>query len=294
MTSPALSDAVKGALWMLLASFSYVASATMTHNLAGAYSSFQLAFLRCAVGVVVLTPVVLRGGVSQLRTSIFPLHCLRTVFTYIAILLWFYAATVVPVGDFFALQFTNPIFTLAMAAVFLRERVDAKSWLAALAGFAGIFVILRPGIIPVGIGALAVLATAVAYASVNTVIKVMSRTDTPAVMSFYVNLLILPLSLVPTFFVWQTPPWEDLPILAGIALFATLAQYSVASSISLADAGVVQPMNFMRLPIAAIFGFYFFSQFPDFWTWLGALIIFGAAWYAVQHGATIRKQGGGP
>jgi drug/metabolite transporter (DMT)-like permease len=119
-----------------------------------------------------MTPVVLRGGIAQLRTTVLPLHGLRTVLTYIAILLWFLAATEMPVGDFFALQFTNPLFTIACAVLFLRERVDAKSWVAALIGFAGVLLILRPGTIPVTLGALAALGSAAAYAAVNTTIKV--------------------------------------------------------------------------------------------------------------------------
>lgn len=279
----ALPDAVKGALWMLLASFSYVASATLTRQLAGTYPVFELAFFRCAVGVAVLTPLVLRGGTAQLRTRVFPLHCLRTVLTYSAILLWFYAAEHVPVGDFFAIQFATPLFTIAAAAVLLREKVGLKSWAAAFVGFLGVMIIIRPGLTVVTLGVAAALATAVAYALVNTAIKVMSRHDSPAVMSFYANLLILPVSLVPALFAWKTPLAADLPTLLGVALFATLAQYSVACSISLADARVVQPVNFLRLPIAAALGFLVFGEFPDLWTWVGAVVIFFAAWYAVTH-----------
>ncbi len=69
-----------------------------------------------------------------------------------------------------------------------------------------------------------------------------------------------------------------------------MAQLCVANSISLADARVVQPMNILRLPMAALFGFLVFSEIPDLWTWIGAVTIFGAAWYAVQHGAAARKK----
>jgi drug/metabolite transporter (DMT)-like permease len=278
-----MSDAVKGAIWMLFASLFYVSSATLTRYLDGSYDTFQLAFLRCVVGVCVLTPIVLRGGLAQLKTKIIHIHGVRMVVTYIAILFWFYAAETVPVGDFFAIQFATPLFTIGAAALMLRERVTLKSWLAALVGFGGVLIIVRPGYIPMSIGILAALATALSYALVNTLIKVASRYDSPPVMTFYVNLLILPLSAIPAYFVWKNPEWVDAPTLLGVALFATMAQFCVANAISLADARVVQPMNFLRMPIAALFGFLVFSEFPDSWTWVGALIIFGAAWYAVQH-----------
>lgn len=290
MTGSGASDAIKGAIWMLFASFFYVASATLTRYLDGSYDTFQLAFLRCAVGVCVLTPIVLRSGVAQLRTKIIHIHALRMVVTYIAILFWFYAAETVPVGDFFAIQFATPLFTIAAAALLLREHVSLKSWLAALVGFGGVMIIVRPGYIPLSVGVLAALATALSYALVNTLIKVASRYDSPTVMTFYVNLLILPVSAIPAYFVWKTPVLADLPILLGIALFATMAQFCVASGISLADARVVQPMNFLRMPMAALAGLIVFSEFPDQWTWFGALIIFGAAWYAVRHARAPKKE----
>ncbi len=284
MTESAYSDSIKGAMWMLAASLCYVLSATLTRYLAGSYPVYELTFLRCVVGVMVLTPLVLRGGLGQLKTAVFPLHCLRTVITYVAILLWFYATTEVQVADFFAFQFVTPLFTIAVAAILLREQVGAKSWLAALIGFAGVMVIIRPGYIPISLGVLAALGTAAAYAFVNTCIKVLSRHDSPTVMTFYVNVLILPLSAIPAYLTWKTPVAEDWPVLIGVALFATMAQFCVASSISLADARIVQPMNFLRMPIAAAVGFMVFGEFPDLWTWFGAVIIFGAAWYAVQQG----------
>jgi drug/metabolite transporter (DMT)-like permease len=289
VTGPGYSDAVKGAIWMLFASFFYVASATLTRYLDGSYDTFQLAFLRCAVAVCILTPIVLRSGVAQLKTRIIHIHVLRMVVTYIAILFWFYAAETVPVGDFFAVQFATPLFTIGAAALLLREHVSLKSWLAALIGFGGVIIIVRPGYIPLSVGVLAAIATALSYALVNTLIKVASRHDSPTVMTFYVNFLILPVSAIPAFFVWKMPVLADVPILLGVALFATMAQFCVANGISLADARVVQPMNFMRMPIAALLGYIVFSEFPDLWTWVGALIIFGAAWYAVQQGKIPKK-----
>ena len=290
MTSSGQSDAVKGAIWMLFASFFYVASATLTRYLDGSYDTFQLAFLRCAVGVCVLTPIVLPSGVAQLKTRIIHIHALRMVVTYIAILFWFYAAETVPVGDFFAIQFATPLFTIGAAALLLREHVSLKSWLAAMVGFCGVMIIVRPGYIPITVGVLGAIATALSYALVNTLIKVASRYDSPTVMTFYVNVLILPVSAIPAYFVWRTPVWEDVPALLAVALFATMAQFCVANAISLADARVVQPMNFMRMPMAALAGLIVFSEFPDLWTWVGALIIFGAAWYAVQHARTPKKE----
>ncbi len=279
-----LSPPVRGALWMLMASFCYVSSATLTRELAGAYPVFELALFRCAIGVCILAPMVLQGGIGKLKTRIFPLHCVRTVVTYSAILLWFYGTEHVPVADFFAIQFITPIFTIGCAVLMLRERVGVKSWIAAVIGFTGVLIIIRPGLIDITWGIGAAVTTAASYALINTLIKIMSRHDSPVVISFYANFLVLPVSLIPAILTWKTPAMEDLPALLGVALFSTMAQLCVAFSISLADARVVQPMNFMRMPIAAALGYFAFNEFPDLWTWVGAVVIFGAGWYAVQQG----------
>ena len=138
-----------------------------------------------------------------------------------------------------------------------------------------------PGAGEVSLGALAVLASTVGYAGVNTIIKVLSRTDSSVVIVFYVNLLMVPLSLPMAVVEWRTPGLNDALLIGGIAVFSTVAFLAVARAISVADARVVQPINFVRMPIAVVFGFVFFSEFPDLWTWVGAFIIFSGAYYVV-------------
>ncbi len=138
-----------------------------------------------------------------------------------------------------------------------------------------------PGAIEVSLGALAALASTVGYAGVNTIIKVLSRTDSSVVIVFYVNLLMVPLSLPMAVVEWRTPGLSDALPIVGMAVFSTVAFLAVARAISVADARVVQPINFVRMPIAVVFGFVFFSEFPDLWTWVGAFIIFSGAYYVV-------------
>ena len=277
----AVPPPARAALWMLGAGISYVVSAALTRHLAGAYSVFELAFLRCAIGLVFLLPMMMRIGLANMKTEQLGLHFVRTILTYVAIVLWFYAVTVVPVSDFFALQFTNPLFTIALAVVFLREKAGLKCWVATFIGFAGVLIILRPGFIEVSLGGLAALATSACYGGVNTVVKILSRKDTATVIVIYVNLMIMPLALVPALFDWRTPSLADTPVIIAIAVSSTLAQLCVARSIAGADARVVQPVNFLRLPMAAVVGYIFFGELSDKWTWIGAVIIFASAWYIV-------------
>ena len=266
---------------MLFAAVCYVASATLARHLGDSYSVFEMTFIRAVIAVALIAPLLVRSGKRVFYTRHIGLHVVVGLLAYLAILFWFYAATRMPVADFFALQFATPFFTLALALLVLRERVAGANWIATLVGFAGVLVILRPGAIEVSLAALAALASTVGYASVNTIIKVLSRTDSTVVIVFYVNLLMVPLSLPMAVVEWRTPGLGDALLLGGMAVFSTVAFLAVARAISVADARVVQPINFLRMPIAALFGFVFFREFPDLWTWVGAFIIFSGAYYVV-------------
>ncbi len=272
---------LRGALWMVFASFCYVTSATLARHLGTSYSVFELTFIRAVVAVTLLAPMVARAGRTAFHTRRIGLHVLSGLFTYVAILCWFYAATRMPVAEFFALQFTTPLFTIALAMVVLRQSVGAKNWLATFIGFAGVLVILRPGIIEVTLGALAALISSAGYASVNTTIKATSRTDSSTAIAFYVNLLMVPLSLPMAVYDWRMPGWTDWPLIVGVAVFSTVGFVATVRAISVADARVVQPVNFLRLPIAAGFGLFFFNEVSDSWTWIGALVIFASTTYVL-------------
>ncbi len=284
MTILVQSDALKGALWMLVSGCCYVGSAVIMRRIGDGYSPYEIAFLRAVIAVVILAPIFLR----QERVRLWPERpfaiFVSGIFSYIGILFWFVATSRMPVGDFFAITFITPLVTIALAILFLGERADMRSWAATLAGFIGVVMVLRPGFIEITIGALAAVASSLGYASVNTVIKSLSRTISATAIVFYVNVLLIPISLPMAIVEWRMPLLADLPAITGIAMLSTLGYLLVAKAIAIAPARVVQPVNFMRMPIGAAFGWILFSEFPDFWTWVGAAVIFCATSYAVGRG----------
>jgi drug/metabolite transporter (DMT)-like permease len=276
---------MQGAFWMLISGTCYVASATLMRQLGDAYSFYELTFIRAVVAVVILTPVFLRRTRAQLIPER-PFAVLMTgILSYLGILFWMVAASKMPVGDFFALQFITPLFTIAFAIFFLRERADFASWMATIIGFAGVLVVLRPGVIEITLGAVAALLSSFFYASVNTVIKSLSRTMSATSIVFYANLLLVPIALPMALVDWKTPLLADLPPILGVGFLSTMGYVLVTKGISMAPARVVQPVNFMRMPIGAAFGWVLFSEFPDLWTWIGAVVIFCATTYAVSRGS---------
>lgn len=277
----ALSPLIRGPLWMITAGLGYTLASACTRELSSEYSTFQLAFLRSVIAVLFILPLLLRNGVGVMKTVVFPMHLLRAVLTYGAMLSWFYAVGEIPVSDYTALLYSQPIFTILFAVVLLGEKAGARTWTAVAVAFVGALIILRPGLQEVSLGMLAALATGILFASINTCIKSLSRTDSSAVIVAYVSILMLLISLVPTLFVWKTPALADWPAILGIGVFAMLGQYGITRAISIADARVVQPFDFSRLITAAIVGWIAFGETSDIYTWIGALVIFCASYYVI-------------
>lgn len=280
----AIPTAVQGAFWMLISGCCYVASASLMRHLGDSYSFYEVTFIRAVLAVIMLAPVFLRHSRAPLWPER-PMAVLATgIFSYLGILFWLVAASKMPVGDFFALQFITPLISIAFAILFLRERADFASWAATLVGFSGVLIVLRPGVIEITLGAVAALLSSFFYASVNTVIKSLSRTLSATTIVFYANVWLVPIALPMAIIEWRTPLVADLPLILGVGFLSTMGYVLVAKGISLAPARIVQPVNFMRMPVGAAFGWVLFSEFPDIWTWVGAAVIFCATSYVVGRG----------
>ncbi len=250
----------------------------LVRQLSEDYSSFEILFFRNLVSVCILLPLAMRSGLSTLKTQRLPLHSLRALLSYIGVLLLFYGIANIPLPDVTALSFTQPLFVVVLAALILKESVTAARWLAVLTGFAGLLVIVRPGIVAIEVATLLVMLSAFSYAVSNICVKRLMTTDTANQSVFYFNLLMLPIALVPALFFWVTPPLEDLPIFIAIGVNGTIAVYAYARSFTLADASAVMPFDFLRMPMAAAAAYLLFSESGDFWTWVGAGIIFASSY----------------
>ena len=276
-----ITQAVQAAAWMILGGYSYTVTGAIARILTDEYPMFEIVFLRCVIAVLMMAPLILRLGIRKMKTVQPGMHLLRAVIGYCGILAWFYGVSHIPLADYYALQFTMPLFTIAGAVIFLGERTSIKTWIAVSIGFLGALIILRPGLIEISLGAIAALTAAVCFAAVNIAIKVLARKDDPAVIVVYANVLVIPLALIPALFEWVPITWDDVPLILGVGIFGTLAQFSLTRAVALADARVVQPFDFLRLPFAALIGWFLFDEISDIWTWVGAIIIFAAAYYVL-------------
>jgi drug/metabolite transporter (DMT)-like permease len=218
------------------------------------------------------------------------MHLWRAAVGLVAMLTWFSAIAYLPLAEAVALNFTVPLFATAGAALFLGEAVRARRWTATAVGFLGVVVILRPGFTEfTPLMTLPVIAAG--FMAVSTLlVKSLSRTEAPAAIVTYMNLLLTPLSLLPALFVWRWPTLTELGLGLFIGLCAALAHNAFTRAFVQADASAVMPFDYSRLPFVAMVGYLLFAEVPDGWTWVGAAIIAAAAIYIAQRESRLARE----
>lgn len=281
MTEPATppSHTVRGALYVIAASFFFAAMGALIRLGAAELHAFQIAFLRNFFGLLFMLPWLYRDGFTVLRTERIGLYWLRAILGVITMLTWFWAMTVMPLAEAVSLSFSAPLFVTLGAVIFLNEVVGLRRWSATMVGFLGVIIILRPGINSINPAAIGVVASAVCMAGSILLIKVLSRSESPNAIVLYMVLMMAPLSLLPALAVWQWPSaqtWLWMVMLGG---FGTIAHLLFTNALKVAEASAVMPFDFVRLPFTVVLGIWLFDQNIDLWTWAGAAVIFSSGIY---------------
>jgi len=269
-----MTPGTRGMLWMLCAALFFSTSVGFVRHLSNTLQAFEIVFLRQLIGVVFMIPWLLRVGVFSMRTRRLPMLTLRAALSYLGMLAAYYAYTRISLADAVALQFTTPLFTTILAILFLREVVGKHRWAALVFGFVGVIIIVRPGFEEINLGVPVALCAAFCYGSSNVANRALTSTESTSVIMFYGFLLQLPMATVPALMTWVAPGWDHVLPLLGFGIVAFGAQYCLTRSFAVADASLVEPVMFIRLPCVAAIGYFLFAQVPDAWTWAGAAVIF--------------------
>lgn len=282
MVDPRHTPALRAALWMLGAVVTLSTMAVAGRELAGKLNTFQILFFRSLVGVMVVAVLLHRTGWLQLRSKALGVHAVRNASHFAGQACWFFALGVIPLSEVFAIEFTTPIWTALLAGVVLGERMNRMRMAAVALGFAGVLVILRPGIAVVSVGAVAALGAAFAYAIAHMMTKKLSGSDSPLSILFYMTAMQLPLGLAASLPDWRWPTSAQWPWLAVVAITALVAHYCMAKAFRLADATVVVPLDFLRLPLIALAGWLLYGEVVNAWVLLGAGLVFVGIWLNLE------------
>lgn len=283
-----LSRNTQGALWMLLSAVTFSAMATLIKFLGDDYPAALQTFYRQLAGVVILLPVIIRHRGAAFATTRPGILIFRASAGTIGVILSFYAFQNMPLADANALSFTRTLWLVPLAIFVVREKVGALRIGAAVVGFLGVLLMVRPGAggeFAVGVPALAMLASSFLFALTVTGMKVLTRDHAPRVILVWSAFLGLVFSLPGAALTWRVPEPVDLALLAAMGVIGVINQACYIKGMSLGDAAAMAPIDYTRLIFTAAIGFFLFSEIPTVWTIAGALVVAGSTLFI-----TLREQ----
>lgn len=273
------ASTTKAALWMggwlTLMLMMTVAGREATREI----DVFQIMVIRSVIGLAMLYPLLrMAGGLRSVKTAVPLRHVGRNVVHYAGQFCWFYALTLIPLAQLVSIEFTMPIWTAILAVSFLGERMNGWKVASVVLGLTGVVIIVRPGFGEIDPGQLIALAAAVGFGISLTMNKSLTRHDSVTTIIFWMLVVQSVVGLVPALMVWRWPSAEVWPWLIVIAFCGTFSHFCMTRAMQHADATVVVPMDFLRVPLTGILGWLLYQEGLDSWTIMGAaLILFGNA-----------------
>jgi drug/metabolite transporter (DMT)-like permease len=292
--TPARSnDPVRGLLWVVLAMALLAGLGTCAKHLSKqGIDPLQVVLFRNLFCVLIMLPLLHWRGVSLLQSEQIGLYGLRVFMSLLSMAAWFHALALIPFSQLTAISFLSPLFGTLCAVLLLGEIVGGRRWTALAVGFAGAMIILRPGGSEFGVGQLLALFAAFSAGLVAPMVKQLTAKDDPDKIVFITNAMMTPVSLVPAIFVWKWPDSHLWPVIIAMGFFAWVGHIALVRGYASTDSSLAQTFEFSRLPFAVAISWIFFGETTDFWSWVGALIIFGSAFYVTRREAQLARERG--
>ena len=279
---------------MLASGVGFTAYLTFAKTASAEMHPVVLGFFRSFIGLLVVSPILLRRGVGFLATPKFPTLLTRSLFGTFGFILSLIAvsdAFGLPLADFNALSFTRPLFVTILAAIVLNEIVGPRRWGAVGIGFLGVLIMAVPGTIffwlpgdsalSSGLDLASILAVSSAFffAGAIILVKSLSSVHSPLQLIVWANLLSTALLLPGAIWFWSWPSFQTTLEIVILSVAGLAAQYAYVRAMSVGDASFLSPMDYLRLPMAAVVDFALFKLLPGPFVWLGAAIIVSATLY---------------
>ncbi|WP_299140932.1 DMT family transporter [uncultured Tateyamaria sp.] len=272
-----MNPVLKAALWMSGSIGSFSIMAVAGREVATQLDTFEIMMYRSVVGVIVVCALLtVTRSWGQVQTTRIGTHLMRNLAHFTGQNLWFYAVTVIPLAQVFALEFTSPIWVIVLSPLILGERLTAVRAFAAIMGFIGILIVARPDMAGITPGVITAASSAIFFALTMMLTKKLTRNEGIASILFWLTAMQLVMGLIMAGYDgdiavpdMQAAPWVFLIGCAGL-----LAHYCLTNALAIAPATVVVPIDFIRLPTIAIIGMLVYGEVIDMWVFVGAAVIF--------------------
>jgi drug/metabolite transporter (DMT)-like permease len=281
---------ILGVFWMVVTGLLFVGVTALVKYLGPVIPAAEAAFLRYAIGLVFLIPLIRPMLATRLTRRQWWLFTARGLVHSIGVALWFYAMARIPLADVTAMNYLAPIYVTLGAALFLGEKLAARRVIAVAVALLGAFIILRPGFREIGSGHLAMLGVAMVFGASYLLAKLLTDETNAAIvvgmLSIWVTVGLAPMA----FAVWVTPSIEALVVLTLVALLATAGHYTMTLAFSVAPVTVTQPVTFLQLVWAVALGALFFDEGVDVWVIVGGLVILGSVTFITWREAVLKRR----
>jgi drug/metabolite transporter (DMT)-like permease len=273
---------IRGILWLSIGAFLFSITDVVVKQLGRKFDPTELAFFRYGIGMIMLTPVFIKMGVAELKTTRLGLHIVRMSLAMVAQLGIFITVINMPLADATAIFFSKPLFTTVVAVIVISEVVSGRRWIATIVGFVGVLIMIQPGADTINPIALIGIASALAFATANVLIRLLSKTEPPNRILFYYHVGGILVFTGPAIWFWTTPVGIEWVLLISIAVLTTIGMACFVRAFSAGEASAVGPIEYVRLIYAALFGYFLFSEIPSIWTGVGAALIVASAIYIAR------------
>lgn len=279
--SPSTGRAVA---WVCVALLSFSTMAVAGREVAPDLDTFSIMFYRSLLGLAVVLCIFpfSRQGFAAVMTRRLPLHLTRNLFHFAGQNLWFYAVSLVALAQVFALELTTPIWVALLAPFLLGERFTALRLGAILLGFAGILIVIRPGLTTIGPGELAAMACVAGFVGTVIATKTLTRTESTLTIIFWMTFSQAIMALIMLWGLPVIPQGEAILWVLLIGICGLLAHFSLTQAYRYADATIVAPMDFLRLPLITVVGMILYSEQPDLWVFVGGAVVFAANYLTIR------------
>ena len=234
----------------------------------------QITWARYFFTVVFTLPIMFFFFKRHLVWSDKPiLQILRGLILLSANICFFYSISIISLAKALTLAFIAPLIVTAFSPVFLGEKVGFRRWTAVTIGFIGSLVVIRPGFLELNFASLAALCTGFLYGFYLIITRKLSSSDNPLLTLLFTGLVgAILLSLIIPFY-WVKPSLNQWSLMAGLGVFACIGHLFLILSLKYADASKLAPLGYTEIIPNILIGYYFFSEIPDKWTYLGLFII---------------------
>ena len=237
---------------------------------------YTIGFFRFFFGLIIIFPYLVKNNFTPYKTKNFKFYFIRGLFNIPMMIFGFGALVYVPFEQFKAMHFLSPIIVVLLSFIIFREKIYLYRIFALLIGFAGMLIIVRPGIIEFNIGTIMILTSLTFWSFIIILSKFVSKYDSPITMVTYQYTLMTFFSLPLAIYFWVTPSLTSLIYVFVGAISGTILHLSLALSYKYADLSVTQPIWFTGLIFGSGIGYFAFNETPDLWTWLGGIVVFSS------------------